>query len=213
MITGLPNDLIVYFFAFPDNPRDAVRLSMTCKRFYALLDWHVRKLMIVRTPYHEAKAHVRAFHKLLLALFPSKGIHRANPRLTVCPDCHTVFHRKHKCDPALRRRRGFCSFCKVVSTWELHYCNHKPAICVTCDQTRPRGLVNPPNATCEICGIRSTVRGCDKCGYVCEKHVCSWCLRPARHACGKCMGVKYCGKWCQAKHWMDGGHRNECEIK
>ena len=29
-------------------------------------------------------------------------------------------------------------------------------------------------------------------------------------ACGRCLSVRYCSAECQAKHWLEGGHKDAC---
>lgn len=41
-----------------------------------------------------------------------------------------------------------------------------------------------------------------------ESNLCMQCnSAPATHACGRCLGAKYCGRDCQKKHWQSGGHK------
>ena len=41
-----------------------------------------------------------------------------------------------------------------------------------------------------------------------KSQLCMQCnSAPGTHACGRCLGAKYCGRECQKKHWQNGGHK------
>lgn len=41
-----------------------------------------------------------------------------------------------------------------------------------------------------------------------ESYLCMQCnSATATHACGRCLGAKYCGRDCQKKHWQSGEHK------
>ena len=41
---------------------------------------------------------------------------------------------------------------------------------------------------------------------------CAQCNSVSAHLrrCERCLAVQYCSKSCQARHWIEGGHRQQC---